>query len=72
MTEDPPPPAAEVVIVRDHYGCGVTTYRSDEPDAVHAQPSFDAAVAFWQVTCGLGPGRVVDDQFGRYVVRFGD
>ena len=62
--------AVRVVIVRDHYGSGVTTHIESEPGEVVPQPSVDAAVAYWQMHRGLARPRVVDDRFGRYVVEF--
>lgn len=61
-----------VVIVPVHYGAGVQTYPA-ESSSVEAetviQPSIEAAIGYWEGR-GLSRPQIVDDQYGRLLVRF--
>ena len=69
------PRTLDIVIEPVHYGAGVRTFRASEPSleadgetAIEMQPSFEAAVAYWK-SFGWANAEVIDDAYGRYVVR---
>ena len=80
MTEVEPGDTLEVVVEPVHYGAGVRTFPlaaapqdalltgDDAPSGVVMEPSFDAAIRYWAARGWTQP-QVIDDAFGRYIVR---
>ena len=75
-----PSDTLEVVIEPVHYGAGVRTFLlaaapqdasltgDDAPSGVVMEPSFEAAIRYWAARGWTQP-QVIDDAFGRYIVR---